>query len=158
MHVDKLESAFLWLSGTMLTIFAGAVVISVVGMGIQLPGSSGQIDPAQINKDPGFANPGVKELRKGVYEAYIVVQNYQFTPGQMQVPAGSIVTFYLTSRDVIHGFKVFDTNVNIVVIPGQISKVAHVFNQPGAYPFFCNEYCGSLHHTMTGTVTVTGAK
>jgi cytochrome c oxidase subunit 2 len=158
MHVDKFGSAFLWLSGTMLAIFAGAVVISVVGLGIHLPGPSGQIDPAQIDKDPGFGSPGVKELRTGVYEVYIVVQSFQFMPNRIQIPVGSQVTFYLTSRDVMHGFKVFDTNVNILVIPGQISEVEHTFNQPGTYQFYCHEYCGSLHHTMTGAVTVTGAK
>lgn len=158
MHVDKFESAFLWLSGTMMAIFAGAVIISVVGFGIHLPGPSGEIAPADIDKDPGFANPGLKQLRPGVYEAYIVVQAWQFTPTALEVPVGSKVIFYLTSRDVIHGFKMFDTNINIMVIPGQISQVEHTFTKPGKYQWYCHEYCGSLHHTMTGTVTVTGAQ
>jgi cytochrome c oxidase subunit II len=142
----------------MLAIFAGAVVISVVGFGIHLPGPGGQIDPKDIDQDPGFSNPGLHQLRDGVFEAYFVVQNYQFTPTDIEVPAGSQVTFYLTSRDVIHGFQVFDTNINFMVIPGQISRVEHTFKQPGTFQFYCNEYCGSLHHTMTGTITVTGAQ
>jgi cytochrome c oxidase subunit 2 len=155
MHVDKLESAFLWLSGAMLAIFAGAVVISVVGFGIHLPGPSGQISPAEIDKDPGFANPGIHKLRDGVYEAYIVVQAWQFTPTEMEVPVKSKVIFYLSSRDVIHGFKMFDADINIMVIPGQISQVEYTFKKAGKYQFYCHEYCGSLHHTMTGTITVT---
>jgi cytochrome c oxidase subunit II len=157
MHVDKFESAFMWLSGIMLAIFAGAIIISVVGFGIHVPGASGQIDPKDIDKDPGFSQPGLHQLRDGVYEAYFVVQAWQFTPTQIEVPVHSEVFFYLTSRDLIHGFKVFDTDINIMVIPGQISQVTHTFNTPGKYQFYCHEYCGSLHHTMTGVITVTGA-
>ena len=76
----------------------------------------------------------------------------------MEVPAGSHVIFYLTSGDVIHGFKVFDTNINIMVIPGQISQVERTFNTPGTYHFVCHEYCGAPHPTMTGVVTVTKAQ
>lgn len=157
MHVDKFESAFLWLAGIMMAIFAGAVVISVVGFGIHVPGPSGQLAPQDIDKDPGFANPGMHKIRDGFYEAYIVVQTWQFTPAEMEVPVGSHVIFYLASRDLVHGFKMFDTNVNIMVIPGQISQTEHTFNTPGKYQFYCHEYCGALHHTMTGVVTVTGA-
>ena len=89
MHIDKLEGAFLTLAGTMMALFAGAVIISVVGMGIHVPGPAGQIAPAEIDKDPGFADPGVKQLRPGVYEAYIVVQAWQFTPTEFSVPVGS---------------------------------------------------------------------
>ena len=57
--------------------------------------------------------------------------------------------------DIIHGFKVFDTNINIMVIPGQISEVTHTFDEPGEFQFYCHEYCGSAHHTMTGVITIT---
>jgi cytochrome c oxidase subunit 2 len=157
MHIDKLESAFLWFAGTMMAIFAGAVIISVVGFGIHLPGPAGEIDPSAIDTDPGFSNPGVRELREGFYEAYIVADDWKFSPAEIEVPVGAHVTFYLTSGDVIHGFKVFDTNLNITLIPGQISQVEHTFSKQGKYQFYCNEYCGPSHAKMTGVVTVTGA-
>jgi cytochrome c oxidase subunit II len=158
MHIDKYEGAFLWLAGVMMALFAAAVTISVLGLGIHLPGPVDQIAPADIANDPGFSNPGLREIRPGVYEVYVVASAWQYNPAEIEVPVGSKVTFYLTSADVIHGFKVFDTNVNVMVIPGQISEVSHTFNKPGTYQFYCHEYCGQLHHTMTGTITVTGDK
>lgn len=158
MHIDKFENAFLWLSALMLGAFAIAVVISATGLGIHLPGDAGQIAPSAIDQDPDFSNPGLREIRPGVYEAYYVARMWFYTPDSIEVPAGSTVTFYLTSGDVIHGFKVFDTNINVMVIPGQITKVTHTFDRPGTYPFYCHEYCGSGHHTMTGQIVVTGVK
>lgn len=155
MHVDKFEGAFMWLSGVMLVLFAGAVVVSVFGMGIHLPGHRvEQIAPSEIDSDPGFSQPGPHEIRPGVYEVYIIAQAWQFTPSEIELPVGSKVTFYLTSRDVIHGFDVFNTDINIMVVPGQISEVSYTFTKAGAYPFYCHEYCGAGHHTMTGTITI----
>jgi cytochrome c oxidase subunit 2 len=154
MHIDKYEAAFLWLGGIMLGVFAAAILISVFGLGIQLPTQVEQIAPAEVDADPGFSNPGLREIYPGKYEAYIVAQAWQFTPTEITVPVGSEVTFFITSRDVIHGFKVFDTNINIMVIPGQISEVKHTFDEPGEYIYYCHEYCGSLHHTMEGVVKV----
>lgn len=158
MHVDKFENAFLWLAGLMMAMFAGAIAISVGGLGIHLPGDSGQIDPAKIGEDRDFSNPGLREVRPGVYEAFMDVQMWAFFPVDMEVPAGSTVTFFLTSHDVTHGFMVQDTTINIMVIPGQISRVTYTFNRPGTYPFMCQEYCGQRHHLMTGTITVTENK
>lgn len=154
MHVDRYESAFLWLAGLMMVVFAGAVLISVFGLGVQLPSVVDQIEPAKIDTEPGFENPGLREVYPGKYEAYIILQTWQFTPNEITVPVGSEVTFFLVSRDVIHGFKVFDTNINIMVIPGQVSEVTYTFDEVGEYEFYCHEYCGSLHHTMSGIVRV----
>ncbi len=146
----------MWLASGMLVLFAGAIAISVFGLGVQLPSVVDQVAPAEVDTAPGFSNPGLREVYPGRYEAYIVVQAWQFTPDQITVPVGSRVTFYLASKDIIHGFKMFDTNTNIMVIPGQISEVTHTFDEPGAYQFYCHEYCGSLHHTMFGVVNVVG--
>jgi cytochrome c oxidase subunit 2 len=158
MHIDRYESTFLRLSGVMLVVFAGAILISVFGLGVQLPTQVDQVAPADVSTEPGFDNPGVREVYPGHYEAYIVAQTWQFTPARIDIPAGSEVTFFITSKDVIHGFKVFDTNINIMIIPGQVSEVTHTFNEPGEFQFYCHEYCGSAHHTMTGVINITGGE
>src|SRR5574341_429434 len=154
LHVDQYEKAFLWLAGARMAAFGVAVLISVFGFGIHLPHEAGQIDPAEIDLDPGFGSPGLREIRPGVYEAYFVLRSWTFTPNDITVPVDSRVTFFLTSGDVIHGFKVFDTDINIMVIPGQISEVTYTFDEPGDYRFYCHEYCGAPHHTMTGLIHV----
>ena len=154
MHIDRLEAAFIRLSAIMLVVFAGAVVIAVFGLGIQLPGVVEQVAPGEVDNTPGFDNPGLRMIYPGRYEAHIIAQTWQFTPNEITVPVGSEVTFFLASKDVIHGFKIVDTNVNVMVIPGQISEFTHTFRKPGIYQFVCHEYCGAAHHTMAGVVNV----
>jgi cytochrome c oxidase subunit 2 len=154
MHIHRYESMFLWLAGGMLIVFTAAVLIAVFGLGVQLPSVVDQLPPADVAAAPGFSAPGLREVYEGHYEAYLVVRAWQFSPAEIEVPAGSTVTFYLASEDVIHGFKVFDTNINIMVIPGQIAEVTYTFDEPGNYQFYCHEYCGAAHQTMTGVIHV----
>jgi len=41
-----------------------------------------------------------------------------------------------------------------MLLPGQISKFDYRFTKPGEYLLICNEYCGELHHAMSGKVVV----
>ena len=71
------------------------------------------------------------------------------------MPAGSTVHFEMTSIDVLHGIHIWDTSINAMIIPGQITRVSQTFNQPGEYGVVCHEYCGIGHHQMFGRVVVT---
>lgn len=156
MHINKYERNFIRLGVAMLVVFAGLVALSVFGLGVTLPGAFDQVDPeaVQAATDPLFSRPGVREIYPGRYEVVIVARQYSFQPDNVRVPVGSDVTFLITSADVIHGFKVFDTNLNVMVIPGQVSEVHHTFNEVGFYSFYCHEYCGGSHHIMEGVVEV----
>jgi cytochrome c oxidase subunit 2 len=81
----------------------------------------------------------------------------------LHIPAGSQVTFYATSMDVQHGFKITETNINMMVLPGQVSTLTTRFDKPGTYNVICHEYCGAGatgsivgtgHHTMYGQIIV----
>ena len=155
LHVDRYESLWMRLSVVVLVIFFITIVVSSFSMGFQLPGVYQRIDPATLaNPDSPFANPGLRELAPGSYEAYIRAQIWQFTPNEIHVPAGSKVTFYVTSQDVQHGIKLLGTNINMMILPGQISTLSATFTEPGTYNFVCHEYCGTLHHTMYGRLIV----
>jgi cytochrome c oxidase subunit 2 len=131
-----------------------AVIITAFAVGIRVPDIAGRIEPQAINQTAPFNEPGVKELAPGRYEAALVAQTFMFTPNEIEVPAGADVTFVVTSRDVIHGFKVVGTPVNMMVVPGQISKMTVHFDKPGEYLIVCHEYCGGGHHAMFGKVIV----
>jgi heme/copper-type cytochrome/quinol oxidase subunit 2 len=62
------------------------------------------------------------------------------------------VHFWITSKDVVHGFFIPRANVNVMVLPGQIAHVEARFDRPGEYPIICHEYCGIAHHAMAGKV------
>ncbi|MEN9938571.1 MAG: hypothetical protein RLZZ387_5150 [Chloroflexota bacterium] len=131
-----------------------AIVLTAFAVGIAVPGDAGRIDPKAINTTAPFDKPGLREIAPGKYEAAVVAQVFNFTPGELEVPVGSTVTFMVTSRDVIHGFQINGTPINAMVIPGQISKLTTRFDRPGEYLIVCHEYCGGGHHLMAGKVIV----
>jgi len=154
MKIHKYEKAFLLLSGVILVIFLGASFYAALGMGIMLPSRDGEIDVRQVRTTPPFDNPGVREVAPGVYEVVVIGQAWSFLPQEIRVPAGAEVTFIATSADVLHGFNIEGTRVNVMLIPGQISKVTHRFEKRGEHLLICHEYCGLGHHMMSGKVIV----
>jgi cytochrome c oxidase subunit II len=131
-----------------------ALLVTAFGAGIHLPGDAGRVSPTRVAETPPFDAPGVVEVGPGRYEVRMTSQIWAFAPSEIRVPAGATVTFVATSKDVIHGLLIHRTNVNIMLIPGQISRVTARFDEPGEYPFVCHEYCGIAHHTMWGRVIV----
>jgi cytochrome c oxidase subunit 2 len=160
LHVDWYEATWIRLSIIMMVIFLIAVIAASAAFGIQLPGAFQRIKPDEVMaKGSPFADPGVRELAPGKYEAYIRAATWSFTPNEIHVPVGSTVTFYATSLDVQHGFKIMDTNINMMILPGQISTLTAHFDKPGTYNLICHEYCGAAgptygHQTMYGQIFV----
>ena len=160
MHVDTYERNWLIFTAVLLVAFAVAVSVAAFGMGIQVPAPEQRVDPRTVATDPNspWSNPGLREIAPGKYDAYILaraVPLWEYLPKELTVPAGSKVTFYVTSSDLQHGFMIQNTNANFMVIPGQVSKLTVTFDEPGTYNFICNEYCGSGHGIMYGSITVT---
>ncbi|MHC4593143.1 MAG: cupredoxin domain-containing protein [Planctomycetota bacterium] len=75
-------------------------------------------------------------------------------PSEIRVPAGAEITFRLTSADVVHGFQIEGTRVNVMLLPGQITELTYTFREPGEHILICHEYCGINHHLMSGRVVV----
>lgn len=155
MHIDPYEKNWIRLSIGLLVVFATAVTIAGFAFGFQVPSPEGRVDPRTVATEGPWADPGLRELTPGQkYEVYILAQTWSFLPNQITVPVGAEVTFYVTSKDVQHGFKLQDTNINMQIVPGQVSKLTTTFDEPGVHNFICTEYCGAAHAIMYGTLTV----
>ncbi len=154
MRVHVYERAFLWVGAVMLVLFLGALSFATLAMGIQLPGKVSQVDPAQIRSQPPFNEPGLRQVGENEYEAVILGQVWAFQPNEIRVPRGAEITFVATTADVIHGLHIENTRINMMLIPGQISKITYTFDEPGEHLMICHEYCGSGHHLMYGKVIV----
>ncbi len=157
MKIDTYEKLFLGLTVVALACFMGALAAAVNRHGISLPHPTARVDPAALRAAPPapFDQLGLVDKGGGAYDLNLLAAMWQyepFFPDKMEegvhVPAGATVTFNVSSPDVIHGFKIKDTNVNIMVIPGQVSTVTHTFDAPGEYTVLCHEYCGAGHHRM----------
>jgi cytochrome c oxidase subunit 2 len=158
MHIDRRERIYLGVTIGLLTVFVLTLAVSSVAFGIQVPTPYERVDPRTVATPPSpWGLPEeerIRELAPGRYEAYVLGQMWQFTPREIRVPSGSSVTFYLTSKDITHGFKISNTNINMMVVPGEVSRLTATFDEPGTYNIICHEYCGALHHTMMGQVIV----
>lgn len=154
MVIDRYEKIFMLLGVVILVIGLIAIAISVLHYGLHVPSPDGRIDPVQARDTEPFDEPGVYETGDGTYEAVVLAETWRFLPDEIRVPAGSEVTFRMTSADVVHGVMIEKTAINTMIIPGQISESTHTFEQPGEYLFVCHEYCGTGHHLMSGRVVV----
>lgn len=155
MHVHTYEK--LWLFAALLLIvgFIATITYGSVGIGIAMISDSQEtVDPGALDTDERFAEPRVEHVGGNEYEAYVVAQQFLFQPDPIEVPTNSEVTFYVTSRDVIHGFQIVGTNVNTMVIPGEVAEMTVQFDEPGEYGILCNEYCGGGHHDMEASIVV----
>jgi cytochrome c oxidase subunit 2 len=160
MEIHRYEK--IWLAGALLLIvgFIATVSYGAVGAGIEMINEEGgQVDPASLDEHPQFGEPGTYQSGPNEYDVYVVAQQFAFVPGTQEpirVPANSVVTFHVTSRDVTHGFQVVGTNANTMAIPGQVATLTVEFDEAAdeEYGLLCNEYCGSAHHAMEGNIEV----
>ena len=155
MNIHTYEKLWLVAALVLIVAFIATVTYGSVGLGIAMVGDQEDpVDPSALSEDDRFSEPRVEQVGENEYEAYVRAQTFVFRPDPIEVPAGSEVTFYVTSPDVIHSFSVVGTNINTMVIPGEVSKMTVEFDEPGEYGIVCNEYCGNAHHTMEGKLIV----
>lgn len=155
MEIHKYERFWLIASVAAIVLFIATVVYGTVGAGVSMvDDGGGTIDPDEISEDPRFSEPRVEQVGDDEYEVYVLAYQFGFLPDPVEVPEDSTVTFYVTSNDVLHGFQLVGTNVNTMVIPGQISEMTVEFDEPAEYGVVCHEYCGSGHHDMEALVVV----
>lgn len=157
MKVHTYEKAFLAVGALVLVACALALVYATVVHGIHLPDVSGRVDPANVAATPPFDQPGVYQRGPDEYEAVVIGRAWSFQPTEIRVPAGAKITFTSTTTDVIHGFNIEGTRLNMMLIPGQVSKNTYTFAEPGEYLLICHEYCGLAHHLMHGRIIVVPA-
>ena len=72
----------------------------------------------------------------------------------MLVPTDTPITFRATSADVVHGFLVTGTNINLMLVPGYVSSLNARFETPGERLMPCHEFCGMGHEGMWGRIKV----
>ncbi len=152
-HIDRYERRWIALVTVMLGVFFATLLVGSTFFNVNPSGQGGFVNP-NLLEETMFASPGLRHLGENRYEAVILAQTWNFVPAQMTVPEGAEVTFYITSRDVIHGFMIEEHNVNFEVIPGHISQARIHFNEAGTYKMLCHQYCGRLHQAMHADIIV----
>lgn len=81
---------------------------------------------------------------------------WTITPNAFTV--GQTAEFHVSSKDVNHGFAIYDPDMRIVAqvqaMPGYVNVLRYTFTRPGTYRVLCLEYCGVAHHEMNADIKV----
>jgi len=144
--MDKHEVRTLFYTGLVLVTFLTALLFSLRVKNIDLPDC---VPYSEI-----YTQPKVVQLDDSTYQVFAIAQMWNFEPSEIFIPVGAEVDFYLTTKDVVHGFHISEKNVNMMAVYGGINKKTVKFDRPGIYPIICHEYCGSGHQHMRAEVIV----
>ncbi len=87
-------------------------------------------------------------------EAFLLARQWQWSP-ILKLKKGETYTLHFSSADVLHGFSLQPTNLNLMVTPGYDYVAEITPTQVGEYAVVCNEYCGIGHHLMVTKLIVT---
>jgi cytochrome c oxidase subunit 2 len=156
MHLHKFEKIWLTFGITALVVFLTVVGVSAFYLGNKPPSCLTTINQEKVDQTKPFNKPGLNKVegKDWDYELVYVASAFNYTPGQVQVPLGAKVKVIATTKDVIHGFEVAGTNINMMLEPGYVSEYTTTFDKVGEYLIVCNEYCGAGHHLMSSKIEV----
>jgi nitrous-oxide reductase len=91
-------------------------------------------------------------------EVWMTATRSHFTPDILRVTEGDTVKLHMTNieqtRDATHGFAISNYNIQASLDPGETSNFEFVANKPGAWNFYCTEFCSALHLEMAGWLLV----
>ncbi len=117
-------------------------------------------DARTMEKSPNaIAMGGEKVERRGrTVEIWMSAVRSHFTPDIIRVRQGDRVILHVTNveqaRDATHGFAVADYNIQASLEPGESANFDFIADKPGAYNFYCTEFCSALHLEMAGWLLV----
>lgn len=84
----------------------------------------------------------------------IEASQYAYSPGEITVNPGDIITINLVSTDVVHGLYVDGYGLSVIADPGQSASLTFVADKPGSFRLRCNVTCGAMHPFMIGKLNV----
>jgi cytochrome c oxidase subunit II len=143
--VDPYEKKIIMVTGAVLSLFIFSILYAR---------NKNNDLPECLPFNKAYLEPKITKLDDKTYQVYAVAQMWQFQPTQIEVPVGSEVDFFVTSKDVVHGFHINDKDVNMMAIYGNINKTTVKFEKAGIYKIICHEYCGIGHQAMQAEVIV----
>lgn len=114
--------------------------------------------PECVPFDKSYLTPGIDTLDNKTYRVFAIASMWQFQPSKITLPVGSEVDFFLSSKDVVHGFNISQKNVNMMAVYGSVNKTTVKFDKPGKYYITCHEYCGVGHQYMQGEIIISERK
>lgn len=156
---ERHERIWVFISMLLLSLLLiGTLFFVVLDYGVVVKTDGYRRDPATAATTVPFADAGLVRTGPTSYSVHMLAHLWAWTPSPLHVPQGAMITFYITSSDVLHGFEVQGTTINMTAVPGITGSVTYTFAHAGTYNIICNEYCGIEHQAMIGRIIVDPAK
>jgi len=117
-------------------------------------------DIGTMQRSPYATERGKERVeRKGnTVEVWMTAARSNFRPDIVRVKKGDTVILHITNtekiRDATHGFAIPDYNIQMSIDPGETVTVKFVASKPGAFSYYCTEFCSALHLEMQGWLMV----
>ena len=150
------EARWSVLVGAIVALLLGMMIYTSVHYSITPAARVEVVNPATLHLNGEFveSNLGTALEKDGAVTVRVIGNQYSFTPQCILVPAETRIHFRVTSADVVHGFLIAQTNVNVMLVPGYVSSVETIFHRPAELAMPCHEFCGIGHAAMWAHVKV----
>jgi cytochrome c oxidase subunit 2 len=155
-RAERVEHRWAAVSVAILVLFVAMATFAALHLAAMPQSRVETADPITLHLDGEFidSNLGSALEPDGSVTLRGIGQQYSFTPSCMLVPTDTPITFRATSADVVHGFLVTGTNINLMLVPGYISSLNARFETAGERLMPCHEFCGMGHEGMWGRIKV----
>ncbi len=150
------ETRWAYVVGAIIVFLFGMLVYMSLHWASMPPLRMETIDPSTLHIAGEFVetNLGSAVEPDGSVTVRVLANQYSFTPQCIVMPANTPVHIRATAADVVHGFSVSRTNVNMMLVPGYISNFQTTFAGTGEHLMPCHEYCGTGHAAMWAHVKI----
>ena len=85
----------------------------------------------------------------------ITAKRFEYSPKEITVKKSVPVVLEFTSLDRLHGFNCPGLKLRTDIRPGKVNTLRFTPDKAGTFPFHCDNFCGSGHEGMRGTIIVT---
>jgi cytochrome c oxidase subunit 2 len=153
---ERVERRWATASVAIVVLLVAMATFAALHLAAMPQGRVETVDPRTLHLGGEFieSNLGSAVEPDGSVTVRAIGQQYSFTPSCIVLPAGTPITFRATSADVVHGFLITGTNVNLMLVPGYVSSLKARFDAPGERLMPCHEFCSVGHEGMWGRIKV----
>jgi len=84
----------------------------------------------------------------------IEARKFRYAPNVIELKKGEAVVLELTALDFPHGFSLPDFKIRADLVMGKPVRVKLKPEEAWQFGFLCDNFCGSGHEEMSGTLIV----
>jgi cytochrome c oxidase subunit 2 len=84
----------------------------------------------------------------------ITAVRFVYQPNTIRLHAGQATELHLRAMDILHGFYIPKLNIRADLEPGKTVTIVLPPLAKGVYPFACDNFCGTGHGEMQGSLLV----